>query len=151
MVEAQTFRSLPSSVLQYAQAIFSRKPLLAPPNCEVPDLQIVARDVRPNAAQVRRYCDVCGITPSEWLPPAYLHVLAMPLHMRLFTHHAFPARVLGLVHLRNVIRQWQPIAINSAVELSARYNSLRETDSGQEYDLITTATIAGQVVIRSYS
>jgi acyl dehydratase len=70
----------------------------------------------------------------------------MPLHMRVFTHPLFPAKVLGLVHLRNVIRQWQPIPVNSIVELSVRYNVLRETGSGQEYDLITSANIAGQTV-----
>jgi len=146
MAELQTFQGLPSSAVQYAQAIFSRKPLLAPADCTVPDLQMLARKIRINAAHVRRYCDVCGITPSDLIPLAYLHVLAMPLHMRLFTHPAFPARVLGLVHLRNVIRQWQPVTVNSDVELSAHYNTLRETESGQEYDLVTTATVAGKRV-----
>lgn len=144
--QVQTFNGLPSSVFQYGQAVFSRKPLLAPSDCVVPDLRMVAQQVRINIAHVKRYCDVCGITPGKTLPAAYLHVLAMPLHMRLFTHTDFPARVLGLVHLRNTIRMLRPIEIDSVVELSARYNTLRETEIGQEYDLVTTAAIAGELV-----
>jgi len=145
MTQVQTFRGLPSSFVQYAQAVFSRKPLLAISGV-IPDLRVVAQQVRINAAHVKRYCDVCGITPGQSLPAAYLHVLAMPLHMRLFTHTEFPARVLGLVHLRNTIRHLRPITLDSVVELSAHYNTLRETDIGQEYDLVTTATVAGDVV-----
>jgi acyl dehydratase len=136
---------LPPSLFQYGQAVFSRKPLLAPANHVIPDLRVTARQVHINAAHVKRYCDVCGTTPGPSLPAAYLHVLAMPLHMRLFTHADFPARVLGLVHLRNTIRLLRPIALDSTVELSACYNTLRETESGQEYDLVTTATVADEV------
>jgi len=143
--QVQTFNGLPSSLFQYAQAVFGRKPLLAASNSAIPDLRVVAQQVRINATHVKRYCDVCGITPGQSLPAAYLHVLAMPLHMRLFTHAKFPARVLGLVHLRNTIRQFRPIAINSVVELSVRYNTLRETEIGQEYDVITTASVSGEV------
>jgi hypothetical protein len=125
VAKVQTFRGLPSSLFQYAQAVFSSKPLLAPSYCEPPNLQVTAQQVRINVAHVRRYCDVCGITPGESVPAAYLHILAMPLHMRLFTHDDFPARVLGLVHLRNTIRQWRPIRVNNVVELSTQYNTLR--------------------------
>ena len=146
MADVATYRGLPPTIVQYMQAVFGRKPLLAPEGCVVPDIQVIAQQVRIRAAHVRRYCEVCGITPSDSLPPAYLHVVAMPLHMRVFTHSAFPAKVLGLVHLRNVIRQWQAIPINGTVELQVSYNTLRETKSGQEYDLITSAKMAGQKV-----
>lgn len=146
MAETQTYQGLPFSVVQYAQAVSSSKPLLAPDHCAPPDIHVVAQQVPINAAHVQRYCNVCGITPTEFLPIAYLHVLAMPLHMRVFTHAQFPAKVLGLVHLRNVVRQWQPIAINSVFELHAHCNTLRETDSGQEYDVVTSAIIDGKRV-----
>jgi len=139
------YSDLPSSLIQYAQVVLSRKPMLAPEGSAIPDIHVVAQQVRINASHVRRYCEVCGVTPGATLPPAYLHVLAMPLHMRVFTHSLFPAKVLGLVHLRNVIRQWQAIPVESVVELRVRYNVLRETGSGQEYDLITSASIAGQL------
>lgn len=146
MTEMQRYKGLPTTLLQYGQAVFSRKPLLAPDGALIPDIHVTAQRVRVNAAHVKRYCDVCGIEPGDHLPAAYLHVLAMPLHMRLFTHPQFPARVMGLVHLRNVIRQWRPIAVSGEIELQVRYNSLRETDSGQEYDVMTTAFVDDKTV-----
>lgn len=146
MSDVIVFKGLPSSVLQYCQAVFNRKPLLAAENLGVPDLQFVAKQVRINPAHLRRYCDACSMTQPQYLPPAYLHVLAMPLHMRLFTHRLFPAKVLGLVHLRNVIRQLQPLARDALIDLHVRFNTLRETESGQEYDLLTSASVDGQPV-----
>lgn len=151
MSEVIAFKGLPSSALQYCQAVLSRKPLLAPENLSSPDLRFVAKQVKLNAAHVKRYCESCGLAPQQqtslqYVPPAYLHVLAMPLHMRLFTHRLFPAKVLGLVHLRNVIRQLQPLASDAVIDLDVRFNTLRETDSGQEYDLLTSARVDDQVV-----
>jgi len=145
MAAITTYRGLPSSLIPYLQAVFSRKPLLAPSGYISTDIQVIADRVKINPWHVRRYCDICGITPAGTLPPAYLHVLAMPLHMRLFTHPRFPAKVLGLVHLRNNIRQHIQLPVDSTIQLSVRFDSLRETDMGQEYDVITTATISDQI------
>ena len=146
MADVTTYRGLPSSLMQYVQAFFSRKPLLAADVGTVPDIQVIAQPVHINASHLRQYCDICGITQGDTLPPAYLHVLAMPLHMRLFTHRLFPAKVLGLVHLRNIIRQLHPVPVSAVLELGVRYNTLRETESGQEHDLITWAKIGDQLV-----
>ncbi len=145
-MQAQTHKKLPRSFFPYIKAVLSRKPLLALADSPNLDLQVIAQQVHIDAQHVQRYCDACGIAMGESLPPAYLHVLAMPLHMRVFTHPQFPVKVLGLVHLRNVIRQQQPIPINGTVQLSVRYNTLREMENGQEYDLVTTASMAGQTV-----
>ena len=143
---AQSYASLPSSVWPYVQVLSSKKPLLAPQDCEVPDITIEARRVKISARHFARYRDVCGIESNSVLPHAYPHVLAMPLHMRIFTHPKFPVKVLGLVHLRNLIRQYQAIPADAEIKLSTRFNSLRETNLGQEYDLITSAEVAGRVV-----
>jgi len=142
----QSYARLPSSVWPYIQAVSGKKPLLAPPECVVPDITVEAHTVAINANHLRRYRAACGIEASATLPHAYLHVLAMPLHMRVFTHAQFPVKVLGLVHLRNVIRQWQAIPVDASLKLTVRFNTLRETASGQEYDLVTVAELAGQPV-----
>lgn len=146
MTVMRRYKGLPATLWQYVLAITSQKPLLAPPGAMSPDINFIAQQVRINAAHVRRYCHACGIESTDFLPAAYLHVLAMPLHMRVFTHPQFPVKVLGLVHLRNVIRQWQPLSVNSRPDLQVRYHTRRETDVGQEYDLMTTAVIDGKTV-----
>lgn len=141
----QSYAGLPSSVWPYLQVITSQQPLLAPDGCVVPDINVEARRVVMSARHLRRYREICGIEPSAVLPHAYPHVLAMPLHMRVFTHAQFPVKVLGLVHLRNVIRQYHAIPADALLRLAVRFNSMRETPIGQEYDLVTTATVDGQL------
>lgn len=146
MTVSESFNALPSMVLPYCKVVTSRKPLLAGHDVRMPSLRIEARQVRISASHLRRYREICGIVDDGRLPPAYLHVLAMPLHMRVFTHPQFPVKVLGLVHLRNVIRLWQAIPAGSVVRLEVDCNTLRETDSGQEYDLLTRAYVGQQLV-----
>ena len=140
------FNGLPSMVWPYVQVLTAKKPLLAAPGTQSSSLLMQASRVSIRAGHLRRYREVCGIANSDTLPAAYLHVVAMPLHMRLFTHAEFPVKVLGLVHLRNVIRQFKPMPNSCVITLSAQYEGLRETDSGQEYDLITRAWLRDELV-----
>lgn len=142
----QRFNGLPSMVWPYCKVLSSRKPLLAAAGVQPPSLLLRTESVQINGGHLRRYRDICGIADNGILPHAYLHVLAMPLHMRVFTHADFPVKVLGLVHLRNVIRQFQAIKADSRLDLSVSYDSLRETDSGQEYDLVTRCEEAGKLM-----
>jgi hypothetical protein len=140
------YDGLPSMVWPFCKVISSNKPLLATADCTPSPLSVSASGVHINASHLRRYREICGITANSGvLPHAYPHVLAMPLHLRVFTHELFPVKVLGLVHLRNVIRQLHPIAADSTLDLQVSYNSMRETDSGQEYDLVTRCEVAGQL------
>jgi acyl dehydratase len=140
------FNGLPSMVWPYVQVMTSGKPLLAATDIQPPSLMLQSRHVRIRRAHLQRYRDICGVADDGTLPPAYLHVLAMPLHMRLFVHPQFPVKVLGLVHLRNVIRQFLPVSAEQTLTLSVQYDTLRETDSGQEYDLVTRAHVKDALV-----
>ena len=62
-----------------------------------------------SAAHLQRYRDVCAVPAGAALPPAYLHLVAMPMHMQLFVVKNFPVKVLGLIHLRNTIRVLAPV------------------------------------------
>ncbi len=146
MTLQQHFNGLPSMVGPYIKVLSSNKPMLAAADLQPPSLLIQADGIHVRRAHLQRYRQICGLADTQVLPHAYLHVLAMPLHMRVFTHPAFPVKVLGLVHLRNVIRQFQPVNMASELSLSVSYDSLRETDSGQEYDLITRCHVAGDLV-----
>lgn len=139
------FKGLPSMVWPYCQVLTSAKPLLAAADVPAPAIELHATRVRIRPAHLRRYRDICGLVDRGTVPHAYLHVLAMPLHMRVFTHPAFPVKVLGLVHLRNVIRQLQPVQPDDWLDFSVACTSLRETASGQEYDLVTRCTVAGNL------
>lgn len=140
-----SFAGRPSSVLPYLKVVSSSKPLLAPQDCTVPRITVEARKVKISPSHLARYRRVCGVRSTAALPHAYLHVLAMPLHMRVFTDKHFPVKVLGLVHLRNTIRQFEVIEANAPLKLTVEFDTLRETDIGQEYDLITRCETGGRL------
>ncbi len=140
------FERLPSTLAAYPKALFGKKPLLAPAAIEMPTIEVCASRVDLDAGHIARYRSVCGIPEGAFLPPAYLHVLAMPLHMRIFTAEVFPVKVLGLVHLRNTIRQPQPIPVHGRLQVTASFADSRETDSGQEYDIVTRVSSQGAQV-----
>ena len=51
-----------------------------------------------------RYRALCGLADDGRLPPAYPHILAFGLQLKLLTASDFPFPLLGLVHLENRLR-----------------------------------------------
>jgi acyl dehydratase len=70
----------------------------------------------------------------------------MPLHMHIFTSPVFPVKVLGLIHLRNRIRYVRPIPNHSLFTLRTECDTMRETNSGQEFDIVTRCEMSGELV-----
>src|SRR5215203_67966 len=112
-----TFDRLPSMVPAYARVILSKKPYYAPDVSGVQPIAVEARSVVISARHVRRYREACVMKPAQTVPVSFPHVLAMPLHMQLFTAPGFPAKVLGLIHLRNTIRALKPVPIGRELQV----------------------------------
>jgi hypothetical protein len=140
------FRGLPGMFANYVKVVASSKPLLAPTGTLMGRTIVSATSVRVSASHLARYRRVCGIPEADILPHAYPHVLAMPLHMFVFTSPNFPVKVLGLIHLRNTIRCYRSIPNDSVLSIRVEAVTMRETASGQEFDLITRAELDGNMV-----
>lgn len=131
----------------YARVLLGKKPYSAPAGTTIEPVEIEARKVVLSAAHIRRYREVCAVPSSATgLPPAYLHVLAMPLHMQLFVVKNFPVKVLGLIHLRNTIRVLAPVDERAPLRLRVYFDTMRLTDYGQEYDFTTSYEQNGVLV-----
>lgn len=129
----------------YVRVVAGSKPYVAPEGSTGHAIY-EAQDVRVSAGHLRRYRDVCGIPDSPYLPHAFPHVLAMPLHMHIFTAECFPVKVLGLIHLRNTIRSLAPMRADAPLRLAAEWQTMRETPVGQEFDLLTRAYVGNELV-----
>lgn len=133
-----SFARRPSMVPAYARVLLGRKPYCAPDGTVIEPVELEVRKVVLSREHIQRYRDVCAVPASATgLPPAYLHVLAMPLHMQLFVVKNFPVKVLGLIHLRNTIRVLGPVDDRAPLALRVHFATLRVTDFGQEYDFTT--------------
>jgi acyl dehydratase len=141
-----SFAGLPSILPAFVRVLTRSKPYSAPEGTVVTPIELEVRKVKLSAAHLQRYRDICGVPASTGLPPAYLHVVAMPLHMQLFIAEKFPVKVLGLIHLRNTIRVFKDVGTNVPLHLSVYFDTLRLTDFGQEYDFTTRYAIDGEVV-----
>jgi acyl dehydratase len=130
----------------YARVMLGSKPYSAPPGTTVAPIELDVRRVKLSAAHVQRYRDVCGVPSGAPLPPAYLHTVAMPLHMQLFIAEKFPVKVLGLIHLRNTIRVHRDFPLDAPLALAVHFDTMRITDIGQEYDFTTRYTVDGELV-----
>jgi acyl dehydratase len=141
-----SFASLPSMVPAYARVLLGKKPYIAPAEVVVEPIELEVRRVKLSPAHVQRYRQVCSVPNGAGLPPAYLHLVAMPLHMQLFIANKFPVKVLGLIHLRNTIRVLHDVDIKAPLHLRVHFDTMRLTDFGQEYDFTTRYEQHGQVV-----
>src|SRR5262245_47542060 len=141
-----TFRSMPSIVPSYARIVFVRKEPIVPDGVAVPRLEAVLTQYKPDAERVAAYRALTGAAPSDYLPVAYPHVLATPLHLAMLSSKAFPVRLMGLVHLRNHIEQHRPVRSDETGSIRTWVDGRRDTDRGQEFDVHSELVIEGRAV-----
>jgi len=145
-------KSAPSVVPLYAKAIGPALPVVgALPGVrrsggELPDLELTQRGVRIDADRLAAYSEVCGFGIPQTVPATYPHVLAFPLHMAIMTDRAFPFAPMGMVHLENRIVQHRPIGMAETLDLRVRPVNLRPHPKGQQFDMLSEASVDGEVV-----
>jgi acyl dehydratase len=141
-----SFATLPPLIPALARVLMSKKPYSAAEGSLIEPVDLEVRKIKLSPGHLQRYRDICGVPPGTGLPPAYLHVVAMPLHMQLFIAEKFPVKVLGLIHLRNTIRVYKTVSLSEPLKLSVSFDTQRLTDFGQEYDFTTRYTVESETV-----
>lgn len=140
-----SFERTPAAWPSLARALLARRPLLLAPGETIPALEARLAPLVPDPVHLDAYRELCGFEPDERLPLTYPHVLAGPLHLALLTGPAFPLRLLGLIHLRNRIEARRIIGQREPVDLRCSVGGHRDSERGQEFDLVTEARAGGQV------
>lgn len=118
---------------------------------ELPDIELVMRDVKIDRNALAAYDRVCGFSQKDTLPVTYGFVLAFPLHMELMTAPEFPFAAMGMVHIRNTITQHRPVRASEPLTISVRPANLRPHDKGLQFDFLTTIRVNDEVVWESVS
>jgi len=139
-----------SSRPRNAGALF-RSLLAGRPAQAAPDQLSIAIDAHWHGAQadvrrLKQYREVCGLTDAGFLPPLYLHAMAMPLHMAVMSHPQFPLRLLGLVHLANNMQCLRPIGDFETLDMDCQLHGIEATERGQTFTLHTRLQTAGETV-----
>lgn len=140
--------AIPGALGLYAKAVaggFTRK------GGPLPDLEIVLKGHKIDRAHLAEYNRICGFPLRETVPSTYLHIVSNPLQMVLMTDASFPYALMGLVHVRNRIRQLRPVAASEVLDFRVRVGNLQPHDKGVTFDLIGEAYAGAEKVWEDHS
>lgn len=144
-----TFKELPSSGSQYLNVVkdtlTGAKPGLKPGG-NIPRIDAEINDYVINRQHLAEYNQVCGFTDSAILPITYPHIVAFPLQMAIMNHDKFPLKLLGLVHVRNSIKQHRAIEMDEILNVSCFVEGQQRVPAGYEFDLVTTVKVGEEIV-----
>lgn len=113
----------------------------------LPQVEYVVDSFKADQNHLRTYNEICGYKLNGYIPATYLAVVSQSLQMHMMTTEAFPFALLGLVHIRNQVKQSRKIGVNESMTLSCRFGELKAHDKGLQFDFLTTAKINGEVVM----
>jgi acyl dehydratase len=112
----------------------------------LPDSDYALAEQEIDADHLAAYQRVCGFRVGGVLPPTYLHVLAFPLSVALMLEPAFPFPLVGLVHVANSITVGRAVGADERVALTVRAADLRPHPAGRQLDLLSEASVDGELV-----
>jgi acyl dehydratase len=138
---------LPTVWATYPRVLLTRRPPLAEVN-DPPEISVAVRGARIDAAAVARYAAMCGFDPAAGLPVTYPHVLAMPLHLKIFAQQAFTLRPMGLIHLSNVIERPGKLDAGRPFDITVSACNYQRTDAGLAFDMTTRIGTDDEVLWR---
>jgi acyl dehydratase len=142
---------LPSGLASYPRVLLTRRPEILSLT-EPAEFEVRLDGVVIEPRHVARYGSVCAFDASDvrngYVPITYPHVLAMPLHLKIMGHAAFPLRPMGLIHLANTIAQPRALEAGMTVNLVVGARHYRKTDAGLAFDMVTDLMRAGQTIWR---
>ncbi len=143
------FSQLPKPYLAYPKVIQGL--IFKKPKAEkvLPQVEYVVDSFKVDQKHLKAYNDVCGFKNNGYIPAIYLTVLSQSLQMHMMTSEAFPFPILGLVHIRNQVKQYRKVGVNETLTLSCKFGELQSHDKGVQFDFITTVKVAGEVVVEA--
>jgi hypothetical protein len=97
--------------------------------------------------KLKGYREICGFPDSDKLPVTFPHIMAFPLHMSVLTNPKFPLKLLGLVHIRNLITQHRPLDLREPLNFRVYVDGHRVVHNGVEFDLVTEVQDVGGAVV----
>ena len=141
------FSQLPKPYLAYPKVIQGL--IFKKPKGEkvLPQVEYVVDSFKVDQKHLKAYNEICGFKNNGYIPAIYLAVLSQSLQMHMMTQEAFPFAILGLVHIRNQIKQTRKVGVNEQLTLSCKFGELQPHDKGVQFDFITTAKVGNEVVM----
>jgi len=149
-VKFRELRNAPPMVINFAKAVL-RATVKPGSNPTLPEIGLRLNDVALDEKHLAAYRKVCGFAADGKLPVTYPHMHAFPLHMALILSDGFPFPAMGLVHVRNSITQYRPIAEREQLNIKCYLGNLTQVEKGYEFSIFTVVSTGGERVWASES
>jgi len=141
------FKSFPSVLKMYPAMMVSKKPSLVKKDKSYKRIEASIQNITAEPNHVNQFAQVCSFSKnSSHLPLPYPHILAAPLHYAVLNHKAFPVKLLGLVHVKNSITQYRPIALQENMDIECFIEGFDEVPNGQVFHMQTHIHIEDELV-----
>lgn len=118
-------------------ALLSRKP-----SATLPPDRHRAENLTANQAKVAAFQRLLGRSRSPFLPSGYVHILTFPIAVSVLARPDFPLPLLGMIHLRNEVRHFRPIATDEPLSVTAWVENLLPHRSGTMCDVVVDVEAA---------
>lgn len=141
------FAELPKPYLAYPKVIQGLIFKNIKSDAILPEVEYIVDTLKIDAPHLKTYNEVCGFKHNGYVPAIYLAMLSQSLQMHMMTKESFPFPILGLVHIRNNIKQFRKIGANEQLNLSCKFGELQPHDKGVQFDFIVTAKVGKEVVM----
>ena len=148
-MQTRHFSQLPKPYFAYPKVI--KGLVFKQPKKEkvLPQVEYVVDTLKIDTKHLKSYNEICGFANDGHVPAIYLAVLSQSLQMHMMTSEAFPLAILGLVHIRNQLKQHRVVGVNETLTLSCKFGELKPHDKGVQFDFITTVKVGNEVVVES--
>ena len=141
------FNSFPSVLKMYPGMMVSKKPSLVKEGKSYKRIEANIQNISAVPTHVNQFSEVCSFAKdSDHLPLPYPHILAAPLHYAVLNHKAFPVKLLGLVHVKNSITQYRPIALQEIMDIECFIEGFDEVENGQIFHMQTRISVDAELV-----
>lgn len=137
--------ALPSPVAAYATIV--RRAVLRPSVDTDATYRIRAVDVPVGGPRLRAFQRMMR-APTHAVPLTWMHVLATPLHTAIAADPRFPVSPLGIVHVRQLVERFAPVAPGDVVDLEVTLLPSIATEKGLEVRIETVARRGDAVIWR---
>jgi acyl dehydratase len=111
-------------------------------------ITVSVEGLRPRRQAALAYARICGFDSANALPITFPHVLAMPLHLRIFAMPEFALRPMGLIHLTNSIESMGELRPELPLDIDVSAQNYRRTDAGLAFDMTTGIRSEGRALWR---
>lgn len=117
----------------------------------LPQLQCQWQNFQFPQDKLEAYRRCCHYPPGVSIPLLFPHSFLGPVHLLLMTHPRFPLKLMGAIHSRNHLIQYEPLFVSRHYDTTLAVISQRRRPQGLEFDLETKITHKDKLVWHSLS